>query len=176
MQDHFILLGLRYPEDDAITQLRNVGNYYQSVRATRGFAVAQLGEALRYKPEGLGVDSRWCHWNFPLKQSFRSHYGPGVDSASNRNEYEEYFLGGKGGRCVGLTALAPLRADCLEIWEPQPPGRMRACPGPYKDCFPCTVYKCIWLNQLSNTTNLWWIDVNYIVINYMFRRLWPSSG
>ena len=35
---------------------------------------------------------------------------------------------------------------------------------------------CIWLNQLSNTTNLWWIDVYYIVINYMFQRLWPSSG
>jgi len=26
-------------------------------------------------------------------KSFRSHYGPGVDSASNRNEYREYFLG-----------------------------------------------------------------------------------
>ena len=24
---------------------------------------------------------------------FRSYYGPGVDSASNRNEYQEYFLG-----------------------------------------------------------------------------------
>jgi hypothetical protein len=23
---------------------------------------------------------------------FRSHYGPGVDSASNRNEYQEDFL------------------------------------------------------------------------------------
>ena len=22
-----------------------------------------------------------------------AHYGPGVDSASNRNEYQEYFLG-----------------------------------------------------------------------------------
>ena len=27
--------------------------------------------------------------------SFRSHYGPGVDSASNRNEYQEFFLGVK---------------------------------------------------------------------------------
>jgi hypothetical protein len=36
----------------------------------------------------------------------------------NRNEYQEYFLGGKGGRCVGLTALTPSCADCLEIWEP----------------------------------------------------------
>ena len=28
-------------------------------------------------------------------KSFRSHYGPGVDSASNRNDYQEYFLGVK---------------------------------------------------------------------------------
>jgi len=26
---------------------------------------------------------------------FRSHYDPGIDSASNRNEYQEYFLGVK---------------------------------------------------------------------------------
>jgi len=31
---------------------------------------------------------------FDIK-SFRSHYGPGVDSACNRNEYQEYFLGVK---------------------------------------------------------------------------------
>jgi hypothetical protein len=30
---------------------------------------------------------------FSLTYSFRPHYGPGVDSASNRNEYQEYFLG-----------------------------------------------------------------------------------
>jgi len=29
----------------------------------------------------------------------------GVYSASDRNEYQEYILGGKGGRCVGLTTL-----------------------------------------------------------------------
>jgi hypothetical protein len=23
-------------------------------------------EALRYKPEVRGIDSRWCHWNFSL--------------------------------------------------------------------------------------------------------------
>jgi len=31
-----------------------------------GHAVAQLVEALRYKPEGRGFDSRWCHSNFSL--------------------------------------------------------------------------------------------------------------
>jgi hypothetical protein len=58
-------------------------------------AVAHLVEALRYKSEGRSFDSRWCHWNFSLISNFRLHYGAGVDSASNRNEYQEYFLGVK---------------------------------------------------------------------------------
>ena len=33
-------------------------------------------------------------WFVDIK-SFRSHYSPGVDSASNINEYQEYFLGVK---------------------------------------------------------------------------------
>ena len=28
-------------------------------------------------------------------KSFQTHYDPGVDSASNRNEYQEYYLGVK---------------------------------------------------------------------------------
>jgi hypothetical protein len=32
-----------------------------------GYAVAQLLEALCYKSEGRGFDSRWCLWNFSLK-------------------------------------------------------------------------------------------------------------
>jgi hypothetical protein len=28
--------------------------------------VAQLVEALRYKPKGIGFHSRWCQWNFSL--------------------------------------------------------------------------------------------------------------
>jgi len=27
-----------------------------------------------------------------MNESYRSHYGPGIDSASNRNEYQVYFL------------------------------------------------------------------------------------
>jgi len=29
-----------------------------------GESVAQLVEALRYKPESRGLDFQWCHWNF----------------------------------------------------------------------------------------------------------------
>jgi hypothetical protein len=55
-----------------------------------GDAVAHWVEALRYKPEVRGFDSRWCHWNFSV--TFRPHSGPRVDSACNRNECQEYFL------------------------------------------------------------------------------------
>jgi hypothetical protein len=59
------------------------------------YAVVQLVEALRYKPEGRGFHSRWCHWNFSLTQSFRPRYGPEIDPVSDRNEYQDYFLGVK---------------------------------------------------------------------------------
>ena len=97
--------------------------------------MAQLVEALRYKSEGRGFDSRWCHWKFSF---LRPHYAHGIDSASKRNEYQEYFLGGKGGWCVGLTTLLLSCADCLEIWEPQTAGTLRACPGLKWDCFTFT--------------------------------------
>jgi hypothetical protein len=58
-----------------------------------GHAVLQLVEALCYKPKGRGLDSQWCQWNFSLTSYFLPHYGTGVDSASNRNEYHVYFLG-----------------------------------------------------------------------------------
>jgi hypothetical protein len=43
-------------------------------------------------------------WNF---SSFQPHYGPGVDSASNKNEYQETSWGVKGGRRIRLITLPP---------------------------------------------------------------------
>jgi hypothetical protein len=48
--------------------------------------------------------------------------------ASRINEQQEYFLGGKGGRCARLTPLPPSRAHSFEIWERQPPGTLSFCP------------------------------------------------
>jgi len=42
---------------------------------------------------------------------------------------KEYFVGGKDGRCLGLTILTPSCAECLETWKSQLPGTLRACPG-----------------------------------------------
>jgi len=58
----------------------------------RGSTVIKV---LCYKSEGRWFDPSWCHWNFSLIKSFRSHCGPGVDSVSNRNEHQEHFLGVK---------------------------------------------------------------------------------
>jgi hypothetical protein len=61
-------------------------------RDIRGHAMTQLVEVLRYKSEGREFYFRWCYWIFSLTSSFRPHCGPGVDSASNRNEYQACFL------------------------------------------------------------------------------------
>jgi hypothetical protein len=53
----------------------------------------------------------------------------GFDSGSKRNEYQKYFLGGKGGRYAGLTTLPLSCADCLEIWEPLLPEALGEYPG-----------------------------------------------
>ena len=53
---------------------------------------------------------------------------------------------GKGGRYVGLTTLPPSCADCLEIWEPQPPGTLRACPGLQWDCFTFTFKQKVYIH------------------------------
>jgi len=66
---------------------------------------------------------------------FRPHCGPGVDSASNINEYQEHFLafsGGKSGRCVGLTTLPPscavvMKSGNLNFLKPS--GPLQACNG-----------------------------------------------
>jgi hypothetical protein len=60
------------------------------------------------------------------------------ESASNGNKCQEYLLGSKGGRCVGLTNLTPTCADHLEILELQHPGKLGASPGLYMDTYTFT--------------------------------------
>ena len=64
------------------------------------------------------------HWHNPSGRTM-----PGVDSVSNKNEYQKYFLGGKGGRCVGLTTHVPtvLKSGSLNLLEPSRP--VQACLG-----------------------------------------------
>jgi len=125
-----------------------ISNIFVVTLMMEGHAVAQLFEALRYNSEGHGFDSRWCHWNYSLTYSFWSHYGHEVDSASNRNEYQEYFLGGKGGRYLGLTTYhlhepTGLKCGSLNILKPSGPVQDHD-----DDCDRCYVTNTFYILQL----------------------------
>ena len=66
--------------------------------SSQSFVVAQLVEALRYKPGGRGFDLVGIsHW---LNPSSRTN-GAGIDTASSRNEYRGYLLGVKAAAASG---------------------------------------------------------------------------
>jgi hypothetical protein len=67
----------------------------QHVKSSYLEVIAKLADALYYKPEERGFDSRRV-LNFSIYEFFQTHYGPEVDSASNRNEYQKIFLRVKG--------------------------------------------------------------------------------
>jgi len=65
-------------------------------------------------------------------KSFRSHYGPGVDSTSDRNEYQEYLLGVKSGRCEGWQPYhhpVPLSCNLVTLTSWNPVGHSRPLTG-----------------------------------------------
>jgi hypothetical protein len=107
------------------------------------------------------------HWHNPSGRTMVLR----VDSASNRNDYQECLLVGKGGRCVGLTTLPPSRADCLEIWEPEPAATLRACPCLYRDSFSFYI-KCriqVALNLTLHNFHWKYVDRNWAI--QIFRAL-----
>ena len=57
-------VGKRTDRSNLFTILVDV--YKLNYSSMGGYAVAQLVEGLRYKSEGCGFDSRWCHWTFPF--------------------------------------------------------------------------------------------------------------
>ena len=77
----------------------------------------------------------------------RSDYGPGVDSASKRNEYQEYFLGVKVAGAYGwqpyhLHVPIVLKSVSLNLVEPSVP--IQVCNG-------------ILLPLLSNDSAMMWL-------------------
>jgi len=60
-----------------------------------GTVVAQWLRCCATNWKGAGLIPAGVSGFFIDIKSFRSHYGPGVNSASKRSEYQEYFLGVK---------------------------------------------------------------------------------
>jgi len=70
----------------------NFCHLYQNVKGT---AVAQWLRCCATNRNVAGSIPAGVSGFFIDTKSYRSHYGPGVDSASKRNEYQEHFLGVK---------------------------------------------------------------------------------
>jgi hypothetical protein len=111
-----------------------------------GHTVAYLVEALSYKLKVRGIDSRWGHCFSSIYLIFPAALGPGVDSASNRNEYQKMFLGVKRGLRVKLTTLPPsvcrLPRKCV---QPRHLATLWAFTDCYRDSFTLlyfTVFQC----------------------------------
>jgi len=69
--------------------------HYQLLPAKLGTAVAQWLRCYATNRKVTGLIPAGVIGFFIDIKSFRLHCGPKVDSASNRNEYQEYFLGVK---------------------------------------------------------------------------------
>ena len=75
--------------------LRAIFFIFSSLHIKLGTAVAQWLRRCATNREVAGSIPAGVSGFFIDIKSFRSHYGPGVDPTSNRNEYQEYFLGVK---------------------------------------------------------------------------------
>ena len=69
--------------------------FYGSNSYNEGTAVAQWLRCCDTDLKVAGSFPAGVSEFFIDMKSFRSHYGPGVESVSNRNGYQEYFLGVK---------------------------------------------------------------------------------
>ena len=124
-------------------------------------AISQYGGTVGW---GTVLQTGRSHIRFPMMSLeffidviLLAIHSPGIDSASNRNVYQEYFLGG-GERCSAHRADNLSCANFLESWEPQPPGTLWACPGLFRDSLSFTFTDRAWTGKhyLLLAAALWW--------------------
>jgi hypothetical protein len=83
-----------------------MGNTNKSCRIISGHEITQFVEALYYKPEGSGFDSRWRHSDISSEVILPATLWHVDDSASKRIEYQEASWRQRAaGQCGGLISL-----------------------------------------------------------------------
>ena len=125
----------------------------------KGHMVAQVVEALRYKPEHHGFDSRWRHWIFHWHNPSGRTMTPGYTQASKRNEYQEYF------KFTTFMCRLSWNLGASTSWNPQ--GLSRPVMG--------LLYLYLYLNQINLVyaiPNCSFKSHFNIILPYMPRSSW----
>jgi len=125
----------RHEGDGSIIRSFIKGTLYHGARSGAvGWGTAlQAGKSRVRFPT---VSLKFFQWHNPS----RPHYGPGVDSTSDRNKYQEYFLGvkaagAKAWQTYHLHVPTVSKSESLKLLEPS--GPVQACNG---IALPVTLY------------------------------------
>jgi len=126
-----------------------------------GVRCGEVGWGTALQPEGRGFDSRVVPLIFFIDIILPAALWPwGWLSLSNRIEYQECFIGGKDGRCLGLATLTPscfvLKSGILKLLESS--GLLQACNGsalPFKLLFELTKKTRVYLTLIVLTWKIW---------------------
>jgi hypothetical protein len=87
---------------------------FETLQIGKGARGSVVVKALCYKPEGRGFETRWGEWFLSIYLILLAALGPGVYSASNRNEYQKHKI-----MLLGSKAWPICRADNFtDICEP----------------------------------------------------------
>ena len=111
--------------------------------------MAQLVEALRYKSEGRGFDSRWCHWHNPSDRTMALGSTQPLTEMSTRNiSWGVKAAGAYSWQPYHLHVPIVLKSGRLNILEPSRP--VQACNGiALPLCLHSSTYS--WLSAKLNT-------------------------
>jgi hypothetical protein len=125
---------------------------------------------------------RWMNF-FQFIWSFQAHYCPGVDSASNRNDHQEYSGGVKRNWCIRLTTSQPsvsqLSRKCrvLAISQPHRPVKGIALLFVYyeasgKECIRVGAKVWIYLHsQYYLLMFVWYVIYVFFLSHHLYKAL-----
>ena len=121
----------------------NTNNLENNIKIDVSERIAKMWTGLNWFTIGFGVkvfahwDTRWCSWLRKVAGSIPDDvirfFIVLILSAALWSW--DRLLGGKGGRCLGLTTLAHSFTDCLESWKLHPHGNLEVCPGLCRSSF-----------------------------------------